>query len=114
MKDQHPRDAYYHCFKDLIPTRSRRGSQSFGWSIKKLHISTVVGRMRTQTGIFVRQLYILCLMTVAAFVAVCFVYAARKTRKTSFFGWMSAEGWTYLLFIWFAYGMILLWKGFIH
>ena len=53
-------------------------------------------------------------MTVAAFIAVCFIYAVRKTRRKTFFAWMDAEGWTLLMFIWFTYGMILLWRGIIH
>ena len=52
-------------------------------------------------------------MTVAAFVAVCFIYAVRKTRRSTFSGWMNGEGGTLLLFIWFAYGMILWWRGII-
>jgi hypothetical protein len=61
----------------------------------------------------VKQLYILGGMTVAAFIAVSFIYTVRKKRR-SFFKWMSAEGWTLLMFIWFTYGMILLWRGYIH
>lgn len=61
-----------------------------------------------------KQLQILGLMTLAAFVAVCFISAVRKKRGTTFLAWMSAEGWTFLLFIWFAYGMVLLWRGLIH
>ena len=53
-------------------------------------------------------------MTVAAFIAVCFIYAVRKNRRTTFYRWMGAEGWTLLMFIWFAYAMILLWRGYIH
>lgn len=53
-------------------------------------------------------------MTVAAFICVCFIYAVRKTRRKTFFAWMSAEGWTLLMFIWFAYGIILLWRGIVH
>jgi hypothetical protein len=62
----------------------------------------------------VRQLIILGVMTFAAFVAVCFIYVVRKTRRWTFFAWMSAEGWTLLMFVWFTYGIILLWRGIIH
>jgi hypothetical protein len=61
----------------------------------------------------VKQFYILCLMTAAAFIAVCFIYAVRKTKRTTFSAWMNGEGGTLLLFIWFAYGMILWWRGII-
>ena len=61
-----------------------------------------------------RQLVILGIMTVAAFIAVCFIYPVRRKRNTTFFAWMRKEGWTLLMFIWFAYGMFLLWRGVIH
>ena len=61
-----------------------------------------------------KQLGIIGLMTVAAFIAVCFIYAVRKNRRTTFYRWMGAEGWTLLMFIWFAYAMVLLWRGYIH
>jgi hypothetical protein len=84
-------------------------------SSKKLHISEVTGRIDPESRILhVRQLVILCLMTLAAFFAVCFIYPVRKTRRATFFSWMRAEGWTLLMFIWFAYGMILLWRGLIQ
>lgn len=61
-----------------------------------------------------RQVIILGLMTVAAFISTCFICAVRKTKSTTFSAWMEAEGWTLLMFIWFAYGMILLWREVIH
>jgi hypothetical protein len=63
---------------------------------------------------FLKQLVILGVMTLAAFVAVGFIYPVRKKRNTTFFAWMKKEGWTFLMFIWFTYGMILLWRGYIY
>lgn len=61
---------------------------------------------------FIKELIILALISVAAFVSVCFIYRVRQTQSTSFPKWMSAEGWTLFLFIWFGYGMVLLYRGF--
>ncbi len=61
---------------------------------------------------FIKELIILALMSVAALASVCFIYRVRKTRDKTFSNWMSAEGWTLFLFIWFGYGMVLLYRGF--